>query len=599
MNTTTIPADFPQDALDFEGSSLPADMSDASKTLKQRLIEAWARLTERQKITLYIGIAAIFAVIISTSLYFKQPAYGVLFSNMSEQDGGAVIDALKQMNVPYKFSDGNTAILVPTEQARETRLALATQGLPKGGHVSFELLDKQKFGVSQFVEQVNYQRALQGELARTIESVSSVRGARVHLAIPRPTVFVRDEQKPTASIFLDMYPGRFLDQTQIAGIRNLVAASVPNLNAANISLIDQDGQWISKERDKTNEMGLDEVQLKFINETEAKITQRINDILLPIFGEENAKARVSAEIDFAQMESTEEKWDPKAVLRSEQTHETVNADPRAILGVPGATTNQPPVPATAPLTNPDVQATAPGENANQPPVPGVIDVGGVNAKVGDVGRPLSTQKDATRNFEAGRTITHRKDNVGRIKRLTAAVTINNRKDNSKTGNSPLSEEELAKITDLVKGAMGYLDTRGDNVAVVNALFTPVEKVEIPLWKDPEMVSKGMNAGVIVMILLSLISIMFFVIRPVLKAMSPLPPDELPVEFMLDENGQVMVDAHGNAIEMEAGFELQKSDAVLTLEKMIEDARSLVKSDPMIVVNIIKDWTGTNSPPPAG
>ena len=243
--------------------------------LGDRLRYALSRLSNQQKILFMVAIAAIIAIAVAASTWLKQADYRILFSNIGERDGGAIIAALDQMNVPYKFSDSGGAILIPGSKVHEVRLRLASQGLPKSGGVGFELLENQKFGISQFAEQINYQRGLEGELARTIQSIGAVQAARVHLAIPKPTVFVREELKPSASVLLNLYPGRALEPSQIAGIQNLVAASVPNLATASVTLIDQSGAMLSQLKSKLTEAGLDPIQLRYVQEIESSAIKRI------------------------------------------------------------------------------------------------------------------------------------------------------------------------------------------------------------------------------------------------------------------------------------------------------------------------------------
>ena len=257
--------------------------------LADRLRAALARLSNQQKILFMVAVAAILALLIGSASWVRQPDYKVLFSNISERDGGAIISALEQLNIAYRFTDGGGAILVPGDKVHEVRLRLASQGLPKGGAVGFELMENQKFGISQFAEQVNYQRALEGELSRTIKSIAAVESARVHLAIPKPSVFMREEQKPSASILLNLYPGRSLEPAQVAGIQNLVAASVPHLPVTSVTLLDQSGAMISQLRSKLMEAGLDPTQIKYVQEIEASVIKRIEDILTPIVGAENAR----------------------------------------------------------------------------------------------------------------------------------------------------------------------------------------------------------------------------------------------------------------------------------------------------------------------
>jgi len=560
--------------------------------LLDRLREALARLSSTQKIALGVTLAAIVALIVTSAIWLRQPDYRVLFSNIGERDGGAIITALEQLNVPYRFSDGGSAILVPGEKVHEVRLRLATQGLPKGGSVGFELMENQKFGTSQFAEQVNYQRALEGELARTIQSVGAVQAARVHLAIPKPSVFVREEQKPSASVLLNLYPGRSLEPAQVAGIQNLIAASVPQLSPASVTLLDQSGAMISQLKSKLLEAGLDPTQIKYVQEVEASVIKRIEDILTPIVGKDNARVQVAADIDFSQSEQTAETnrpntTPPDITIRSQQTSETASVNPTP-QGVPGALTNQPPVPATAPLTVPPVPGAGGAGTPAVPPgqqAPGQINAAGVQAPIYNAGSPISTRKDSTINYEVDRTVRHTKQSVGVIKRLSAAVVINHRKDVGKDGKpttKPLGDAEIKQINDLVREAMGYTQERGDTLSVANAPFTAPDKAdELPLWKDPEIVSLGKDlifwgaiAAIIAYLLLG-------VVRPLVKTM--FPPPEKPETVNI---GGIDI------IAGEEGSEEEMSAAEI-LQKKIAEARELAQQDPKIVANIIKDWIGAN------
>ncbi len=558
--------------------------------LTDRLRNALARLNNQQKVLLMVAIAAVIAIIVASNSWLKQSDYRVLFSNISERDGGAIIAALEQLNIPYRFSDSGGAILIPSAKVNETRLRLATQGLPKGGGVGFELMENQKFGISQFAEQINYQRGLEGELSRTIQSIGAVQAARVHLAIPKPTVFVREELKPSASVLINLYPGRQLDPSQIAGIQNLVAASVPNLSVSSVTLIDQSGAMLSQLKSKLMEAGLDPTQIKYVQEIEASVIKRITDILQPIVGQDNVRVQIAADVDFAQNEQTAETHRPNTTppdisIRSQQTTESASATPSA-QGVPGALTNQPPVPATAPLTQPAVPGAGPTTTPNQPPLPGQLSAAGVQAPIASVAQPISTRKDSTVNYEVDKTIRHTKQSLGTIKRLSAAVVVNHRKD-AKGIAKPLSDAELKQINDLVKEAMGFSRERGDTVSVANAPFTAVEKngLEVPLWKDPEYIALFKDLLKYAGIALIIAFLMFKIIVPLTKAMLPPPP--------VEETPPL-----GSGLDVVAGEEEEEQEelpptAAEELARKLEAARELAKADPQAVANIIKDWMGAN------
>ncbi|MFN7087963.1 MAG: flagellar basal-body MS-ring/collar protein FliF, partial [Burkholderiales bacterium] len=393
-------------------------------------------------------LALAIAVLVGAWLWTKEPPYGVLFSNLSDQDGGQIVAALQQQNIPYKVSESGGAILVPVSQVHEARLKLASQGLPKGGLVGFELMENQKLGISQFAEQINYQRGLEGELARSIQALGAVRAARVHLAIPKQTAFLRDDLKPSASVLVSLQPGRTLEPAQIAGIVHLVSSSVPQLSPANVSVIDQDGKLISQRLDGFRNDNLNPGQLVYVKEVEAQYVKRIETILEPLLGKGNFRTQVAAEIDFNQVEQVEESFQPnpapKTAIRSQQTSENGVGNPPA-MGVPGALTNQPPVPATAPLTTPPVGATG----------------------AAGAGAAGNFSRNATINYELDKTVRHTRATPGAIKRLSVAVAVNHKPAIGKDGKPgkpvPPTAEELKRINDLVRESVGFDEKRGDTI----------------------------------------------------------------------------------------------------------------------------------------
>jgi len=530
-------------------------------------LQAFNRLTMSQKLGAMVVVALSVALLAGTWLWSRSIDYSVLFSNVSDRDGGDIIASLQQMNVPYKFSEHGSAILVPATQVHETRLKLASQGLPKGGLVGFEVMDNQKLGASQFLEQVNYQRALEGELARTVQSLAAVRGARVHLAIPKQSAFVSDEQKPTASVLVYLQPGRTLEPSQISGIVHLVSSAVPQLAPENVSVVDGNGNLISQSRDPLRDAGLDPTQLKYEHEVEAGYVKRIETILEPFVGAGNVRAQVTADLDFSQTEQMAESYQPNpapdTAIRSEQTSETGNAVPGAV-GVPGALSNQPPVPATAPITTPPAAGT------------------------GQAGRqPVNFNKNATINYELDKTIKHTKGVPGSIKRLSVAVVVNYKNSPSgnggKTRSTPLSAAEMKQINDLVHEAMGYSKARGDTVNVVNTSFTPstVEKEavpEIPLWKNPEILAMAQEG--IKYLLLVIVALLLWsrVVKPLLGNLLQPPP-------------AVAEEGPGGLVEFE--------DREAQIQHMAYDAklasvRDLAKTDPKTVANVIKEWSGSGN-----
>ncbi|UCV27652.1 flagellar M-ring protein FliF [Ferribacterium limneticum] len=565
-----------------------------------RLREAFNRLGSQQKIVLMVAIAALIALVVGAILWSRQPDWKVLFSNLTEKDGGSIAAVLEQQNVPHRYSDSG-ALLVPSERVHEVRLKLASQGLPRGGMVGFELMENQKFGVSQFAEQVNYQRGLEGELARTIQSIASVQSARVHLAIPKPSVFVREEQKPTASVMLNLYPGRTLDGGQIAGITHLISSSVPQLPASNVTVLDQSGALLSQLKSKLTEAGLDPTQIKYVRDVENSIIKRIDEILSPLLGSDNFKVQVAADIDFSQTEQTAESYRPNntpesSSIRSQQNNETASVN-QAAGGVPGALTNQPPVPATAPLTQP-ATGTTPGQPAKAGEPQGKIDAAGVTAPLNAAGQPINTSKNATINYELDKTIRHTRQGMGNIRRLSAAVVVNHRKDVDKTGKpmtKAVPDAEMKQINELVREAMGYTKERGDTLSVANAPFTAIDKSEneLPIWKDPESVSYAKDILKFLLIAAIVAFLYLKVIQPSLKTM--FPPQHEGDRRAGDGAGGGAGGIFGGTLgsDEEAGEDGATQVHIDHYAVKIQKARDFAAKDAKAVANIIKDWMGVN------
>ena len=515
---------------------------------------------------LMLGVAAVVGVMSGVWLWSQQPDYRVLFSNFSDRDGGAIVASLQQMNVPYKFAEGGGAILVPANQVHDARLKLASQGLPKGGSVGFELMENQKLGVSQFLEQVNFQRALEGELARSIQSVAAVQAARVHLALPKASVFVRDQQKPTASVLLNLHAGRTLDAQQVSAIVHLVASSVPELPTKNVTVVDQNGNLLSDTSKQANGNGLDPTQLKYVQDLQQSIVKRIESIVTPIVGLNNVRAEATADIDFSHSEQAAETYKPNgtptaSAIRSQQTSETQSGNPLTASGVPGALSNQPQPNATAPI-------------AGAPATPG-----------GTAATPAgNSQKDMTVNYEVDKTVRYVQQPMGGIKRLSVAVVVNYKRDVAKDGKvsmKPLTDDEKNQITDLVKEAMGFNKDRGDSLNVVNSPFAGAEKEvipETPIWKRPEALTWGVSIGKWVLGAAILAYLFFGVLKPLLakiaKTFETPPPQEDAIVHIQHE-----VEPMGSRPRSYADN--------------LDAAKTLAKNDPKMVANVVKAWVGTN------
>lgn len=537
----------------------------------------FSQLSNQKKLGLILSAAAVIALLVGALMWSQTPEYRVLYNNVPDQDGAAIIGALQQMNVPYKFSESGGAILVPEKQVHEARLRLAGQGLPKGGLAGFELMENQKFGASQFLEQVNYQRALEGELARSVQSIAAVQSARVHLAIAKPSVFSREKQQPSVSVLLNLHPGRVLSVEQVSAIVHLMSSSVPNLPVKNVTVVDQHGNLLSTQNDKQDSR-FDAKQLEYIQELEENYIRRIEAILTPITGAANVRAQVTADVDFSRVERAEEIYRPNnteseaAAIRSQQTLEATSTGSKVDGGIPGALSNRPPEPASAP-----------------------IEAGGENKEGGDKAAvPTDKKKESTTNYEVDKTVQHVQQSTGNIKRLSAAVVVNYRKkvdENGEVTNEPLTADEIKEINNLVREAMGYNEKRGDSLTVTNNLFTHTGDMvlDVPLWKDPDVIMLAKDIGKQLLIAAVVLFFLLKILKPFLKSLTP--PAALPPPA---EQGQL---ADGSAAAGQLPGQVDEA-AIQAIQKSIFDenlkrAKQLALDEPAIVANVVKDWMGKN------
>lgn len=515
-----------------------------------RLSAGFNRLPLQNRVGLMVAVAALAAVLAAAWLYSRSPDWRILFANVNDRDGGAIVAALGQMNVPYRFNESGTVILVPDTHVHDARLKLAAQGLPRGGTVGFELIESQKLGATQFQQQIAYQRALEGELARTIGALAAVHSARVHLAVPKPTTFLREQARPTASVMIALYPGKTLERAQVAGIVNLVASSVPQLSPRSVSVVDEAGTLLSTPQDGPA-TGLDAGQLAYVQSIEAATIRRIRDILEPIVGGDSVRAQVTAEIDFSSSEATAESYKPnpgnEAAVRSLQSSESAAPGAAGAQGVPGPASNQPT-----------------GEAAVATP-------GGA--------RPAGAaplRKDTNTRYELDRTVRRTHQPTGQVKRLSAAVVVNHRiatDAKGKVTETPRSEEEMKQIQALVKEAMGFSQTRGDSLNIANAAFradpAPAPVAEPPLWKQPETVAFARELGKNLLIAALVLYAVFGILKPLAQRLTTLPQVE-PVDA-----GALL--AHGGATQAER----------------LAATRQLARQDPKVVASVVKSWVGGN------
>ncbi|AQZ97591.1 flagellar basal-body MS-ring/collar protein FliF [Comamonas kerstersii] len=531
--------------------------------------EKVAALDRNQRIMIGAVGALVVAGLVAALMFSRQPDYRVLFSNLSDKDGGAIVAQLASMNVPYKYTEGGGAIMIPADRIHDVRLKLATQGLPKGAVSGFEIMENSKFGITQFQERVNYQRALEGELTRSIMGLSAVQNARVHLALPNQNGFFREQQKPSASVLLTLYPGRMLDRTQIAGIVHLIASSVPEMLPSAVSVLDDSGKLLSQ-APNPDESPVDIQQLMYQQQLEKQYTQRILDILEPVVGKGNVKAQVTAELDFSRSESTSEIHAPNqgqapSAVRSQQVLEAIGEkEPVPPTGVPGAVSNQPPQTAAAPVNGaaPVLQA-ANAENSNILTIPG-------------------SKRESVTNYEVDKTIKVTRSSTGTIKRMTAAVVVNYLPGATAEGTvvpQALTEAQQAQMLALVRETIGYNAERGDSVNLMNAQFqqdTGRLASDLPLWQQPETIALAKSVMWPVGLVLAALILALGVVRPILKARKKKEQAQLDL-LAADE------------IERPALAAPLKPGEPTPEELRLQQARALAKQNPIAVANIVKTW----------
>lgn len=565
------------------------------------------------QIGILVGIVALLALLTALALWYAAPTYDVLYRGLAEEDAGQIMEALQKANIPFKIDPRSGALMVAADQVHAARLKLASQGLPKGAINGLEALEKQdSFGVSQFMETTRYQHALEGELARSVMTIGAVESARVHLAFPKDTVFARQQQPPTASVLVRLRPGRVLDEGQVAAVIHLIASSVPKLKPDQVSVVDQYGNLLTRSgRDGGAGNGLNLDQLEYGRRIEERYAQRIEDLLTPVWGAGRVRAQVSLDLDFNTSEEVAERYEPREEprpVRSEQLLEENNPRQNP-LGVPGALSNQPPGAAVAP----EVAAAPPPAPANpaNPANPG-------NVVTTTTAPPPPTRKEITRNYELDKRVTQVRSGPGRVLRVSAAVVIDDRVvfQDGKPVRTPVTPEELERITNLIKQAVGFNAERGDSVNVFSATFAPsslaaldalntLDEAPVPMWQQAwflELVKWGVVA------LLSLLFLLL-VVRPVMRRLLPPPVVATPaleggqtgptallgagaedtgLEGLLEDQVQI-----GGALENGRSKQALGSPAE-QLEERMEMARTLVAEDPKRAVQVIKNWLSSEA-----
>jgi flagellar M-ring protein FliF len=552
------------------------------------VMKGLAGLTLARQIGLMLGLALSIAIGVAVVLWSQTPTYSLLFSQIADKDASEILEALDSQGIDYKVETSSGAIMVPADKVHELKLKLAAQGLPRSKSLGYDLLDKdQGFGTSKSVEALRFQRALEGEIAQTIMSIQNVKSARVLLAMPQQSVFVRDRKKPSASVMVNLYQGRSLDKGQIESIVHLVASSVPLLDAEQVTVVDQKGQLLNS-KDSSSDIYLASKQLEYKKNIEEHLMERIANILAPLVGSNGMRAQLSADVDFTQTEKTQEMFNPEvSVLRSEQTAEEKNTI-AAVQGVPGALSNQPALTGTAPET----LAKKPAENS----------------AASGTG---SSSKSATRNFELDKTITHTRLGTGVVRRLTVAVVVDDRHTTGSDGKGktqPYTPEDIDRFAELVKQAVGFDSARGDQVTVTNVAFNPAEAVEslpeAPFWEKsgfPDLMKQ-------IIAVLTVLFLLFGVLRPVMRGLVK-REEEKKIENQADAEkmNAISNEASDSAedkpvpvavpAEQNTASEALSSDikefsllsAPQSYEKHLEYVQRLVDENPKLVVQTIKAW----------
>lgn len=527
-------------------------------------------LSVAKQVSLVIALAATLSLAVGVVLWSQSSSYTLLFGSMDAKDMTEVIQTLEQENVPYQVESKSGAILVPNENVHALRLKLAALGFPKQAATGYQILDiEQGFGISQFKETTRYHRALEGELAKSVSSLNSVKSARVMLGLPKRSVFVRKLQEPTASVVIKLYPGRSLNDEQVNAVVYLVSASIPNMKPKSVTVVDQRGNLLTSDQ-QIGGMSINLKQLDYVRQIENTLSRRIIQLLSPIVGgEHKIRAQVTAELDFTQQEQTRENYEPNPeAIRSEQEVKEINRN-EGPMGIPGALTNQPPRAGLAPEEGYDYEKDP-------------------NLK--------NSKEKRTKNYEIDRTISHIKNSLGSIIKISAAVVIDDKLSTDEAGKevrTPISEEDLKKYRKLVSDTVALDESRGDTLSIVNAsfIYEKEEYVGTEIWEEPWFwnLIKQLIAGILILILV------FVVIRPMLRELGKKEESSLGyLEDVAEEEDELE-----NADEIAKALEQMNEQVQETAEEiedesqedkdLIEKVKAIVSAEPKLASHIIKQW----------
>ncbi|QSA98542.1 flagellar basal-body MS-ring/collar protein FliF [Methylococcus sp. EFPC2] len=558
------------------------------------------QMPRNRQIATIVAAALSLAIIVAMALWSNRTEYDRLFGAIPQKDAGEIVEALKKLNVDYRLDAATGTIQVPADRVHELRLKLATQGLPRETDAGFELLNRESsFGSSQMMETARFQHALEGEIAHSIMTLRNVKSARVHLALPKESVFVRNPRKPSASVVLELGSGYGLEPGQVEGIVHLVAASVPQLEPGQVTVVDQRGHLFNS-ADSASGVNLNAKQFDYKKQVEDHLIDRVENILSPVVGRDGLRTQVAADVDFTETERTQELYNPDLpALRSEQTQEEQSRNKQLAQGIPGALSNQPPPAGQAPEVAPGQPVRPQAAQGAQPAGAGQ---GAAAQTASATPEAINQSKSATRNYELDKTISHTRLSSGGIRRLTVAVVVDHQRipqaDGSYTS-QPYSDEDLTRFTSLVKEAVGYDAARGDRVTVTNAAFrNDGETVAVKPWEEPWFWStlKYTGAGLVVLLLV------FGVLRPLLQTlMQPVAegrPGQFPVPAHAGAAGEVrelrpdvsgVRKAVSDRLTQAESEELLLLDSPQSYEKRLDFAQKAIDKDPKRVAQVMKTW----------
>lgn len=556
--------------------ALPAETgADSNQPRQNDFLEGLGGLGVLRQVGVMFGLAASVALGFWVVLWSQGEDYIPLYASLDHMDPNDVINILQTNQIEHKVDPKTGALLVVSDKIHDARLKLAGAGVSPDGSFGFEMLDKeQPLGTSQFMESARFKRSLEGELARTISSIRAVKGARVHLAIPKASAFIRDPRKPSASVFLDLYSGTGITNDQVRAIANLVAFSIPELTVDNVTVVDQRGTLLSNFA-MDEDMAIAHKQMDYVDKLETRIAQRVGSILEPILGSDGFRAEVSADVDFTQVEQTDELYNPDLpAVRSEQVVE----EARGGLGgggIPGALSNQPPADAQAP----EVTESRQGGEA--------------------IG---SSRMQSVRNYELDRTISHTRHQVGRLNRLSVAVLVDNvARVNPDTGESetgPVPAEELDRLTILIKDAVGFDAARGDSVNVVNSAFLPKDDpmadvtIEEPPWWEQPAIMGYTRMGIVALVLVALIFGMSRVMRSLADNAKELR--EMEAQRALGQlSGDLGGDLSDETVTLSGGDSLMLGGPDEKYDQQLNAVKGLIAEDPGRVAQVVKKWVSSN------